>query len=225
MMVKYTGPPKRKYTKKSDAPFSKTQVSAIAKIAKKVDLRLAETKSYLGTANFNPVSDLWYAQALSYPIAQGTAAENVIGEKMMFKNIRLRIGYTSGATLSGTPQIIRFAIVKAKQDFTTTRSLVTASDIVRAPTGATGYCDFYDDHKITVLSQFDRAVNPNHTSSGHTTHFEVSVPINKTEYNLQNNAGYLKNGNYYLLMFATDFTGINTTGTWFYSWTVDFKDM
>lgn len=222
-MVKFTGS-KRKYQKTSDTPFSKDQAKAIVRIAKKVDFATAETKSYLGTSARSAVSDFWYASNLTYPIAQGTASTNVLGEKMYITNLKFRIFYLANPSLVGVPQIIRVAVVKAKQDFTNSHSAITAADVIRSPAATNSFPDFLDDHKIKIIRQYSRALNSGNDFP-QVTVMELNVPIKRTEYIQVDNGGYFMTGNYYLLLNATDFSGVNTAGTFNFSWTVDFKDM
>lgn len=217
-------PSKKRKTAPASGPFTKTQTSAIARIAKKVDLKLAETKSFISTSTRSATSDSWYASNLIYPISENTGNENVIGEKMYLQNIKVRVSYVSASARGASPQFLRVAVVKAKKDYTNSHALITSSDLVRTPGAAQTIDDFIDEHKVIKFKDFGRAFNPN-TSSGGATYWDFTVPINRTEYFLTDNGGYFMHGNYYLMIQATDFSGINTVGTFAFTWTVNFKDM
>lgn len=215
---------KRKYALSDKAPFTKSQTSAIAKIAKKVDLRLAETKSFISTSTRSATSDIWYASNLIYPITENTGNENVIGEKMYITNMKFRVSFVSATARTSTPQFLRVAVVKAKKDFTNSHSAITNTDLIRSPAAAQTADDFIDQHKVIKLKDLCRSFNPQ-TASGASTFWEFTVPVNRTEYFLIDNGGYFMQGNYYLCLQATDFSGINTCGTFSFTWTVNFKDM
>jgi len=221
MNVYPTPSKKRKYSGQGSKTFNKSQTSAIAKIAKKVDLSLAETKSFIGTSSRSGTSDFWYASNLIYPIGQGTLNENIVGEKMYIEKINFRLSWKSSSAL---PVGLRVAVVKAKQNFTNSHASITATDIIRSPASITPLADHLDNHKLIIKKDITRVAHPN-TTSGIFEEFVFSVPIKKTEYFLSDNNGYLQFGNYYLLLMGTDGTGIGSVGTWGFTWTVDFKDM
>jgi len=198
----------------------------VSQIARQSTLRLAETKSPIFTSTRSPSSDFYYASNLIYPITQGTTSESVIGEKMFLKNISIRVLYKSSTSLASPTSLqhIRVAVVKSKKDFTNTHSSITTSDIMRTPLASSPIVDTYDNHKVTVLKQYKRTLTPQ-TASGSQATFDINVPINSNVTFQSDNAGYLKFGNYYLILHATDGSGVNTTGLFVMSWNVNFKDM
>lgn len=211
---------KTKAKSKTDGPMTEKKV---VQIAKRVNIKQAETKQFQATNSYNMTSDSWKGVNLIYPMSQGYASTNLIGEKIFLRSITVKALYiTDGARTSST-QYVRLALIKAKKDFTNSSATLTASDIVKTPTAATSYPDIFDTHKISVLRQYKRILHPN-TTSGTATSFEFSVPIGKNEYWQSDGAGYLKSGNYYLVLNASDASGINTTGNFFITYSVNFVD-
>lgn len=210
------------YTKKKATKgLSKAMTKAVTKIVKKVDHKLAETKSFLGTVSLNPISDGWYSQNLIFALSQGVSAETMVGTKLFLKSFHLRVFYETLAARGSSPQLIRVAVIRAPQHLGS--GLLNTSDIVRAPAGATTYQHFIDYHKVSVLKEYKRFINPL-TASQQSTGFDIKIPINKTVTFTADNSGYLKDSNYYLVVNASDYSGVNQAGQFQISYEVNFQD-
>lgn len=215
-------PRKNRTYNKGPKGLTKTQTKAVATIAKKATLKVAETKSYISSSTRSPVSDLYYASNLIYPITQGTTSETVIGEKMFLKNIHIRLFYKTAIGLGAAQQTVRFMVVQAKKDFTNSHGTVSYLDLMRG-VGGTPSVDFPDHHKVTILKKYEMVLNPS-TTSGHVFVKDIYVPINANKTFQSDNSGYFKAGNYYLILHASDFSGLNTTGQFSFTWSVNYKD-
>ena len=93
-----TQAPKRRYRRRKarNAPLSHKQVKAVAKIARRVDLRNDEHKTYQELFTFAPVNGILgnvggysYGNILS-PIIQGTAVHQRVGERIHVNNIYVK---------------------------------------------------------------------------------------------------------------------------------------
>lgn len=210
------------YTKtKAKKGLSKAMTKAVTKIVKKVDHKLAETKSYLGTASINPISDGWYSQNLIFALSQGITSTTLVGTKIFLKSFHLRVFYETLAARGSNPQLLRVAIIRAPQHLGS--GLQSNSDIIRTPAGSTTYQHFLDYHKVSVLKEYKRFINPL-TASQQSTGFDIKIPINKTVTFASDNGGYLKDANYYIIVNASDYSGVNQPGQFQISYEVNFQD-
>lgn len=216
-----SGMPKRN-TKQAPKGLTKTQSKAVTVLAKKATMRIAETKSFISQSTRSAVSDFYYASNLIYPLSQGTTAETIVGEKIFLKNMHLRVFYKTDAARAASPQTLRIMVVQAKKDLTNTHTSITASDVMRTG-GSTPAVDYPDIHKISVLKKYEMVLNPP-TTAGMALVKDIYVPINANKTFQVDNGGYFKMGNYYLILHASDFSGINSTGLFSFTWTVNYKD-
>lgn len=226
---------KAKGKSKAAGPLSQAQVKAVAKIAKKVDLATAETKSAQTYNSQTLAANTFYAQNLNYFIAQGTGAGNIIGEKLYLKNMYMRITVDATNTSVNSAKTIRLALVRSKKALTNGLASITASDIFRndgsasADYGTFGMIDLHKvdlikDETIVLQASGANAATVSNTPSVR-RHLVWNIPINKVHFFDQDNSGYFKRQNYYLVMGGWDATGsINSPAIVTYQWVVNFKD-
>jgi len=63
------------------------------------------------------------------------------------------------------------------------------------------------------------------TQQNSVAHFNIRVPINKSHWFRSDNSGYLKNGDYYLIMVAEkDTAPVGNGGYVSYQWAMNFTD-
>lgn len=214
--------PARRFGTKKRMPLT---TKAVARIARSVTLKAAETKSYFAGYNLTPLDNSWNAQNLIYPIAQGSNAENVIGEKMFLKNIRFKgwAAIANGSTTTAT-RIARMVVFATKKALTNSSVLITTSDLCR--TGGLNYAPaaHIDLHKVDVLYDNAFELTPGIANQSVTRHFDINVPINKTVFFDADNSGYLKNKNYYMAIVGYDGNGVNAPVQFTYNFAVNFKD-
>lgn len=214
--------------RKAKTPVAVTK-KQVVKIAKAAVMKSAETKSYLASYSIIPADNTWNVQNLIYPISQGDTAEQIEGEKLFIKNIRFNgfVAINNPASTSTTRQY-RMVVFATKKPLTNSSSGITVTDLVRAGGSANSMCQHIDLHKVDLL--YDRKFSLTQALSGQTVTrpFMLNVPINKTCYFEADNAGYLKDKNYYMALVASDGFG-GSAGTapvkFEYTWTVNFKDI
>lgn len=205
-----------------------TTVAQVAKIARQVTLRAAETKSYISSnLVLNPLDGEWRVQNLIFNIPQTGTAEGVIGEKLFITNMRFRatVGLQQ-PSLAGLPtRYGRVVIFKTKKPLTNSSIAITATDLVRAPASTLTLNNHIDLHKVTLLRDFTFKM-PLQNTAGQLVlqQFDFNIPVNKTEYFDADNSGYLKNMNYYLAYTAYDGNGVAQVAPMSYQYSVNFKD-
>lgn len=231
-------PMKRKSTGQSST-LTKKQKQDVAKIAKKVTLRTAETKSAPNYNSMTPsAGDTVQVQNLNYFMGQGTTDQTYTGTEIFVKNMNIQMqvrrnGSASfGATFNDSV-IARVIVFATKKALTNTTTSITASDLFRDD----GYGSYraqlvYPDlDKVKVL--YDRKINissPVATSTtvaspSNETVFGINLPINRKKIFDNDNSGYFKDANYYLAVVYTDSVGIPSYVTFRYNWVVNFKDL
>lgn len=210
---------------KATAPVTRKEV---AKIARKVTLSAAETKSYIAGYSIIPADNVWNAQNLIFPITQGSSAEAVQGEKMYIKNIRFNgfVAINNPASTS-TTRSCRMVVFATKKPLTNSSAAITATDLVRSGGTANSMCQHIDLHKVDLL--YDRKFTLLQQLGSQTVvkQFSLNIPVNRTVYFESDNAGYLKDKNYYMAVVASDgFGGSGATAPakFEYTWAVNFKD-
>lgn len=211
------------------------------KIAKRVVLKLAETRSPIFSRDYTlGAPDVVYAWNLNYFMSQGDTGYQFTGEKVLIKNIHLMANmvYNGNANTAGSyynyPRFLRLSIVKTKDALTATTGSVTASQVFRQETGtlgtflaSTGHIDL---HKVKLI--YDKKFTFDARDQGTTsavTHrlksIDVNIPINKTEFFDGDTTGYFKSGNYYAIWTYEDPLGA-TNGFYVRGvWSVNVKDM
>lgn len=219
----------RKYKQRKITDFTKK----VTAIAKKAIHKEAETKSPMNNlgAGINMIPDIVYATNLTYFIAQGNSAETIDGEKVFVKNIRLKglVFAFNSATVTNTPTTFRLMVIKTKQPLTNTNAPITASDVFRLPVPAyTALQGHLDTHRVDIL--YDKVINfgqPNQANVIEHKGFEINLKINKTHFIDQENGGYFKDKNYYLVytLCKSDAAVVNTSGVIRCQWSINLKDM
>jgi len=189
--------------------LSKTQAKDVAKIARSVVQKAAESKSY-----YTNWTTLFYDGLLPgvnpcYNMSQNVTAETVLGEKIRLKNIQIS-GFIYTAITAGylNSAMARIMVIHSRDKlFLANQSTVTATDMFR--TGGSGFrpVDALDNHKITVLSDTKFTIEPDIAAQTKHTPFMITVPINKTETFDADGSGYFKNGQYFVVMCIHDGRG------------------
>lgn len=202
-----------------------TTAAQVAKIARAVTLRTSETKSYYSTYTTSPLDDNYVAQNLIYPISQGAGSENIVGEKMFLKNIRLKgfmqINQPNATTTTRCARIIVFA---TKKQLTNSQTIITDTDLVRTGGASSSLCEHVDLHKVDLLYDNTWTLTQNLANQIETIPFNINIPINKTVYFDADNSGYLKNKNYYVAFCGRD-GGLTSNPVLFvHNYAVNFKD-
>jgi hypothetical protein len=198
-------------------------VAKVAQIARNVQSRAAETKSYLAARSQSITSDIVYAHNLLYPIPQNTGSTGIVGKQMHVKNIRFRSTFNTGV-ITSAPKSFRVLIVKTKQMLATSTSITSFTNVFRSSGGSVSSSLHVDLNKVSVI--LDKQVTFNTSISGviQTRHWNFNVPLNKTIKFDADNSGVPKDANYFLIITGTDYSGINVMGQYFYDWAVNFKD-
>lgn len=201
----------------------------VAKFVKATVLKTAETKSYMASYSIIPADNTWNVQNLIYPISQGDTAETIDGEKMHLKNIRFKgfVAINNPASTS-TTRLCRMVVFATKKPLTNSSGGITVTDLVRSGGSSNSMCQHIDLHKVDLLYDRKFAITQNLTGQTVTRPFDLNIPIDRTVYFESDNAGYLKDKNYYMAVVASDGFG-GSAGTapckFEYNWTVNFKDI
>lgn len=201
--------------------------SAVQKIAKKVILRAAETKSSLSNFGLNNIDSQWGVANLSFPIGQGDTAEDVIGEKIFLKNIRMRCDFTTQNNNVGQTTVFRAIVFRSKNTITTgTAALVpVTTQLMRAPITGSISAQQVDLHKVDLLYDQTFTLTPDVANAQVMRHhWDFNLPINRTHYFDTDNSGILKDKQYYFAFVAQN-GGIPSPGILEASVAVNFKDM
>lgn len=225
--VQYAGNKRSKVYVNRKTALTASQKAEVSKIAKRVVLRQAETKSYYQSSTNATVFDtVGYARNLIYPIAQGATSETVIGEKLHIKNIRIKGQMLFNGTTEAD-KMTRFVIIKSEKDLTNSQASITLSDVFRATSNGSlaPTVSSPDLHKIDLF--YDSG--PIRVVKSYATHLpiypiDINVNIDKTEYFDGDNSGNLKGGNYYFVFTAYDGSTANMANIAF-DWTVNYKDL
>lgn len=213
--------------RRTGAQLSTKQVKAVATIAKKAVLRQAETKSPITNVNITLGDNLVYAQNLIYFIPQGDSSTAVDGAKMNIRNINIRgqlTGYNT--SVDNAPITFRVAVVKTKKALTNTNTAITATDVLRSNTSYNASLGHFDLHSVTLLEDKTFSLpTPNIANTAVMKPFDMNIRVNKDEYYDKDNSGYLKGGNYYVIITASRWgAGSVNAGAAYLQWTVNFKD-
>lgn len=222
--------PKKIYTKKArPAGLTKTQSKAVATIAKKAVMKVAETKSYLNTANStNLTEDTVYAWNLMSGIPQGDDDDDRIGNKIMISNIymKFQLYAYNNVTLGRGDRHFRLMLIKSKTPLTSSYTTITASDVFRSGTTTNmNFIGFPDRNKITVL--YDKVIKVENriTDADNCGSHTINLKVNKTEFFETNSSLYLKNGNYYLIVVGGSGTGSPSNTSFIrFNYAINFKD-
>jgi len=189
--------------------LSKTAAKDVAKIARSVVQKAAESKSY-----YTNWTQLFYDNLLvgvnpCYNLTQSSSAETVIGEKIRLKNIQVSgFVYTSIAAGYLNSAMVRIMVIHARDKlFTGNQNTVTSASVFRS--GGSGFLpvDAIDQHKVTVLADHKMTIDPDIAAQTKHMPFMITVPINKTETFDSDSSGYFKNGQYFVLTTIYDGRG------------------
>lgn len=219
--------PYKKVKLQRSVPLPANQIRLIKSIATKAARSVSETKSELLSNDRLTADGIVYAQNLNYQIAQGVTSQNVIGEKIFLKNINIH-GYAvnlAGST-NDSPITVRLCVVRTETPLTTTTpSAINATDVFRSATGKLARQGHVDLHKVDLLYDKQMVINTDITGVNSTQPFTIRVPINKSLWFRSDNSGYLKNGDYYLIMVAEkDNAPVGNGGYVSYQWAMNFTD-
>ena len=209
-----TMPLKRKTkTTKTFGPktkLSKSVAQDVAKIARSVVQKQAETKSY-----YTNWVHLLYDNRISavnpiYNIGQGTTSEQIVGEKMFIKNIQV-FGNLFPLVTAGWDKtcLARLIVCHARDKLITgNQGAIGASSFMR--TGGTGTypIDAIDLHKVKVLSDTKWVIQPFITGGTVNSPYSVTVPISKNEFYDSDASGYLRDGQYFVALIVYDNRGV-----------------
>lgn len=222
------GVKRRRTDQGSEAAHAEEKITKkdVARIARNVALKAAETKSFISNVSGgSQTQDAVVATNLIYSIGQGVTAESVIGEKVFIKNIHLK-GYFNTDTTNDAACTLRCALVRTKKALTNSRASITVTDAFRTNVTNEAALGHFDLHKVDVLwDKMYKVGIPNISGLSMTQAFDFNVPINKTHYFDADNSGYFKDKNYYLIVTAyKEKFGTVTPGFMSLQWTVNFKD-
>lgn len=205
---------------------AKMDKQEVAKIAKKVVMKAAETKSSLTNYNMTPVDGVWVANNLTFPIGQGSTGEDVIGEKIYLKSINIRGNIYLANQNSGATTISRMVVFRSKQNLTTGTTAITATDLVRSPASTNPQQHHIDLHKVDLLYDTTFAMTPV-VANGQVVQqpFSFTIPINKTHYFDSDNSGLLKDKQYYFAFVAYNGIIVSPAAGCTITVAVNFKDL
>lgn len=205
---------------------SKLDDKKVAKIAKKVVMRAAETKSSLTSYNVTPIDGAWSVSNLSFPIGQGDTAEDVIGEKVHMKSLNIRGNIYVQNNNAGTTTIARLVVFRSKQNLTTSSATITATDLVRATASTNPQQHHIDLHKVDLLYDTTLVLTPQVANSQTIQQpFVINIPVNKTHYFDSDNSGLFKDKQYYLGFVGYNGIIVSSPAGCTFTAAVNFKDM
>lgn len=206
--------------------------AAIAKIARGVVLRQAETKSFYFAYNSTPNDNILNVVNCTGQITQGTSNFNRIGEKIYVNSIKIKGLISNFNSTTSTGKTFRLTVFKSAENLTaSTVSNVTPTRLYKAG-GATDVVTVMmtDEHKITTLWDKTWSIQPTLVNglvvSNDFTPIEISVPINRNESYYNDGSPYLKNQTYYVGISAYEVNNPLLTPVSFQGYIeVNFKDM
>lgn len=216
---------KRTYTKRRNLT-----AGVVARIAKRVVSKTAETKSYYQGFNTSMTDNTYYAACLNYGISQQVGSQNALGEKIQLKNVRIKgwMYQTSTGGASLVQRMGRISLIWCKKNLATAAlASITRSDIMRTGTSTNNFvpADHLDLHKVKVC--YDQVFNfPLQNSTDNWTNhlIDINVPINQTKYFQQDTLGYFKDYDLYLVTAVYTNGGITTPGSILCNVAINFKD-
>lgn len=220
-----------KNTVSKKGPAKKT-VALVNKVVNRKLKQYIETKSsYATLGQFHYANDL-RAVNLIHHMSQGDTNVTYTGRSINLKSIHIK-GRMHLENPGNQPNGIccRFMIIRTKKALTNSSSVITTTDVLRALGqqyfASTGHVDF---GKVQLLYDKKHVVQP-FNSDGNANRYisyDIKVPFKgKKVYWDENNSGYLKDGNYYLVT-TIDSIGasqsIDRVGVDNIDWTVNFQD-
>lgn len=221
--IKAKGTKRRMFRKTRKVPVY--TASQVARIARSVTLKTAETKSKLDNyAATNLGDNAVRAWNLTYPLSQGVTSESVLGEKINLKNIRI-MGFSRVNSGSGNnnTKIVRLIIFKAtKQLASSTPINITPTDLYR--NNVTPPQNHVDLHKVDLLYDKMLTLTPSLASQETIVPWTINIPLNRTEYFDSDNSGFFKNKNYYLAIHHYDGNGVYVPTLHQFTVGINFKD-
>lgn len=221
--------PKKRTMKASVPPTPKKpklDSKEVTKIAKKVVMRAAETKSSLTNYNTTPVDGVWSASNLTFPIGQGSTAEDVVGEKIFIKSINVRGNIYLQNANNGATTITRLVVFRSKQNLTTGTAAITSTDLVRSPVATNPQQHHIDLHKVDLLYDTTFSLTPEIANAQVMQQpFSFTIPVNKTHYFDSDNSGLLKDKQYYMAFVGYNGIIVSSPAGCTFTVAVNFKDM
>lgn len=216
---------KKGVTKKKLAQnLSKAQV---ARIARQVTLKTAETKSYIANIADSVTDNVYRVVCLNYGMVEGNTAETRVGEKVFIKNVRIKgtALNTSGGGASMLQRIGRITVFMAKKNLATSSpsTLTTRSDVFRGT--AYIHSDHVDLHKVTLLYDNTFLFPLQNATDQYTNKLiDINVPINRTKFFDSDTQTYFKDMDIYVAYGIYTNGGITTPGQFIFNYAVNWKD-
>lgn len=220
----------RKRTRSTTMPptpkKAKIDSKEVVKIAKKVVMRAAETKSSITNYSVSPLDGQWNASNLSFYINQGSTAEDVVGEKIFLKSINIRGSIFTQNPNAGIPTQCRLVLFRTKQNLTTGSTIITSSDLVRNPVPTNPVQHHIDLHKVDLLYDTTITLTPQVANTQVIQKdFVINVPVNKTHYFDTDTSGLFKDKQYYLAVVGYNGIIVSSPAGFQFTAALNFKDM
>lgn len=197
----------------------------IAQVAKAAVMKVSETRSSIRSSFLNPLDELVAAQNLVHHLTQGDTSEGHTGQEIFLKNINIR-GHIQKSS-SALDAIVRVMVVKSINPFTNTTILNMSPQNVFRAGGTADYnatSAHLDFNKVQVLADKQYRLVPQFSTHRPLIPVNLNIQINQNKKYQQDNSGYFKDGNYYLIVTSYDGNGISAPATFDYDWTVNYKD-
>lgn len=210
------------YKKNSKPTYKKTSVSDkhIATIAKKVNLKVAENKVKTAELALNPTDTFTYAVNLTANLAQGTSNSQVIGERIMLKNIHLKVRLTANPQAS-QDTVMRLLVVKSNARWTNTSTSFAATNVFT--TTAHAGIRMVDFSKVQLLSDKVFTIKHNFPAQQPSTIVDTIISLNRSIIYEDNTLTYGKTGNYYLIVTGQDYS-VASIGNVYINWLLNYTD-
>lgn len=220
----------RKRSRSSTVPPTprkkKIDQQQVAKIAKRVVMKAAETKSSLTSYSVTPLDGVWNASNLSFPIGQGDTAEDVIGEKIHLKSINIRGSLYTANNNAGISTICRLVVFRSKQTLTTSSAAITSTDLVRSPAATNPQQHHVDLHKVDLLYDTTLCLTPQVANNQVIQQpFNIVIPVDKTHYFDTDNSGLFKDKQYYLGFVGYNGIIVSSPAGCTFTVAMNFKDL
>lgn len=215
---------------KNKVPLTNKQTKAVAKIASKVFNKVAEKKSYISPAHtHSPLDGTWVVRNLFFPLSQGDTASTYTGKKIDVSHITFNVSLTQGHLSSLDDRNARVMVFASREEYTTSATTLTGSQIMRTPLPANTSLQQIDYAKIQKLYDAKIKLIPRVATTSNAPGriwktMTFRIPIKKVLQFTEDNSGRLKNRQYYIAFTGYDNSLTLSPVQYDFQYQINFRD-